>query len=99
VSAQGVGHRPENAEAAWLALALEVYRGYDRVFNAPAQYDRAYLKALNRLLDSLPALRGMVGNVYLEPADRAYVEDLVARVERFCPAPQIGRQARAGRGA
>ncbi len=84
------GKRPENAQAAWLALALEVYRGHDRIFSTPVQFDQAYLKALRRLLDGLPALRGLLGNVYLEPADRAYVEDLVARLERFAPDARRG---------
>jgi hypothetical protein len=95
--ADEAAHLPENQQMAWLGLALEVYRSHDRVFSTPVQYDKAYLKALRRLLESLPALRGMMGNVFLSAADRAYVEDLVARIERFCPA-QPGAEGRA-RGA
>jgi predicted nucleic acid-binding protein len=75
---------PENARAAWLTLALDVYRSHDRIFSAPVPAGTAFTKALRRLRAGLSALRQMAENPYLQPREQAYVEDLIRRIERWC---------------
>lgn len=63
-------------------FALEIYRGHDRIFSGPRLPRRTYDLALRRLKAALPSLRLMQSDPLLEAEDRAYLADLVRRVER-----------------
>jgi hypothetical protein len=91
----GLSTLPAAQRVAWRTLAIEVFREHDRVFSDPASSRSDSAGALRRLRAALPSLRQMMNDAMMEVDDRAYVEELVNRVERAClDHPEFGQGRR-----